>query len=316
MSENHELTEEELQKYLKEKFPKENEKCEWKEFKRLKHAVSGKAGDDIISYISAIANMEGGHLVIGVEDGTLQIVGLEDLYNYTPDNIKIKILNQCPNLSSENFWVQQFVSTDTNKIVWVFHIPKHLPRRPVFAHNRRWQRIDDNLVEMRPERENLILAEPLPSDEQPKTIRKPEIEIEITPIKYTKSDKERIDLFIYPTIILHNVGDQVVNQCQVEISFPANLFLTISSKINKYPKRGVAGYHCFTIPVNDPIFPESTHSFNDLFSIQVWKHNFEIFQNGKLKVTVHCEGGKFQKEYLLTEIVIINERQATYNDLK
>jgi ATP-dependent DNA helicase RecG len=57
------MTANELQKYLKEKYPKENESCEWKEFKRLRHAFSGHKGNDIISYISGIANMNGGHLI-------------------------------------------------------------------------------------------------------------------------------------------------------------------------------------------------------------------------------------------------------------
>lgn len=37
--------------------------------------------NDIISYVSAIANMGGGHLVIGVHDSSLEIVGT-DTYNY------------------------------------------------------------------------------------------------------------------------------------------------------------------------------------------------------------------------------------------
>jgi ATP-dependent DNA helicase RecG len=158
------MTELELQKYLKSKYPKEAEHCEWKEFKSLKHSVSGKAGDDVISYISAISNMEGGHLIIGIEDGTLTIIGVQDLHNYTPENIKLKILEQCPNLSSEGFRVESFESSDTHKIVWIFHIPKHLPRKPVLAHNRKWQRIEDSLVEMRKEREDAILFEAVPAE--------------------------------------------------------------------------------------------------------------------------------------------------------
>lgn len=70
------MTEQALQNYLKAHYPQENEKCEWKEFKSLKSAVSGRAGEDIISYISAIANMQGGHLVVGVQDQTLNIIGI------------------------------------------------------------------------------------------------------------------------------------------------------------------------------------------------------------------------------------------------
>ncbi len=45
----------------------ENARCEWKEFKNLKNSFCGDEKDDVISYVSAIANMEGGHLVIGVK---------------------------------------------------------------------------------------------------------------------------------------------------------------------------------------------------------------------------------------------------------
>lgn len=155
------MIENELQQYLMAHFPKESPSCEWKEFRNLKHFVNGHEGDDIISYISAIANMEGGHLVIGVKDNTLDITGIEDLYNYTPENIVLKILEQTPNLSSEGFHVESFITTDTSKTVWVLHIPKHQPRRPVLAHNRPWQRVEDSLVRMRTEREQAILNEPL-----------------------------------------------------------------------------------------------------------------------------------------------------------
>jgi ATP-dependent DNA helicase RecG len=47
----------ELHNYLKTSFPIENELWEWKEFSHLKHAIKGKEGEDIISYISAISNM-------------------------------------------------------------------------------------------------------------------------------------------------------------------------------------------------------------------------------------------------------------------
>lgn len=59
----------ELQTYLKSHYPKENESCEWKEFKNIKHSISGGKGEDLATYVSALANMNGGHIVIGVEDG-------------------------------------------------------------------------------------------------------------------------------------------------------------------------------------------------------------------------------------------------------
>ena len=67
----------ELQQYLRCKYPQENARCEWKEFKNLKNSFCGDEKDDVVSYVSAIANMEGGHLVIGVKDKTLEIVGTD-----------------------------------------------------------------------------------------------------------------------------------------------------------------------------------------------------------------------------------------------
>lgn len=58
----------ELQQYLLNEYPQENARCEWKEFKNLKNSFCRDEKDDVISYVSAIANMEGGHLVIGVHD--------------------------------------------------------------------------------------------------------------------------------------------------------------------------------------------------------------------------------------------------------
>lgn len=53
------MTEQELQQYLLSKYPKENEECEWKEFKNMKNDFNGKEKDDVISYVSALSNMEG-----------------------------------------------------------------------------------------------------------------------------------------------------------------------------------------------------------------------------------------------------------------
>ena len=48
----------ELQQYLLREYPQENARCEWKEFKNLKNSFCGDEKDDVISYVSAIANME------------------------------------------------------------------------------------------------------------------------------------------------------------------------------------------------------------------------------------------------------------------
>lgn len=41
------------------------------------NSFAGDEKDDVISSVSAIANMESGHLVIGVQDTTLKIVGTD-----------------------------------------------------------------------------------------------------------------------------------------------------------------------------------------------------------------------------------------------
>ena len=154
------MTELELQQYLLHEFPQENARCEWKEFKNLKNSFCGDEKDDVISYVSAIANMEGGYLVIGVQDKTLEIVGT-DTYNYDRQKAILRLTDRCANLSSEGLDIIEYFTSDTKKKVWVIRIPKHLPKRPVYAHDKAWQRIEDSLVELTPERMNAILDESL-----------------------------------------------------------------------------------------------------------------------------------------------------------
>ena len=125
------MTEKELKAYLTTHFPIENEACEWKEFSNLKHCVRGKEGEDIVSYISAISNMEGGFLVIGVKDKTLEITGIKDFANFTKENIKKSLLDNCTNLNTVDLKIDEITSSDTNKIVWIISIPKHQTRQPV-----------------------------------------------------------------------------------------------------------------------------------------------------------------------------------------
>lgn len=157
------MQESEIQQYLLRNYPQENAHCEWKEFKNLKNSFCGDEKDDVISYVFAIANMEGGHLVIGVHDKTLDIVGT-DTYNYDRQKAILRLTERCVNLSTEGLDIDEFVTDDTNRKVWVIHIPKHLPKRPVFAHNKAWQRIEDSLVEMTAERMSAILDEPIFSE--------------------------------------------------------------------------------------------------------------------------------------------------------
>ncbi len=151
----------ELQQYLQREYPQENARCEWKEFKNLKNSFCGDEKDDVISYVSAIANMEGGHLVIGVRDASLEIIGT-DTYNYDRQKAIFRLTERCVNLSPEGLDIEEFVTDDTNKKVWVIRIPKHRPKLPVYAHNKAWQRIEDSLVELTQERLNAILEENSP----------------------------------------------------------------------------------------------------------------------------------------------------------
>ncbi|MCB9304337.1 MAG: putative DNA binding domain-containing protein [Lewinellaceae bacterium] len=155
------MTEEELHTYLMRTYPHENDACEWKGWERLTSQVSGRKGDDVISYVSALANMKGGVLVIGIADKTGNILGVKDLHDYTPENLPYRLIGNCTNLSSEGLWVEEFITSDTQKTVWAVHIPAHLPRRPVYAHKTAWQRSGDSLIPLRPEREAAILQEPI-----------------------------------------------------------------------------------------------------------------------------------------------------------
>lgn len=106
----------ELQQYLLHEYPQENARCEWKEFKNLKNSFCGNEKDDVISYISAIANMDGGHLVIGVKDKTLEIVGTDIsrlTFNGQPANTQsatFKLTEQCTYLSSEGLSIEDFIT--------------------------------------------------------------------------------------------------------------------------------------------------------------------------------------------------------------
>ena len=155
------MTAHELQAWLRSQFPKEDERNEWKEWRSLKHHVSGQQGDDVISYVAAISNMEGGALVLGVEDKTLKVTGIADVHTYTPESLKFQLTQLCSDLPSEGLSVQELIAADTQARVWVVQIPKHAPRRPVRAKGKAWQRIGDSLLELRPDRLESILSEPL-----------------------------------------------------------------------------------------------------------------------------------------------------------
>ncbi len=161
------MTEKELQEYLLYNYPQENERCEWKEFRNLKNMFSGNEGKDVVSYVCAISNMNGGHLIIGVKDQTLNIVGTDYstlTFNGQPatkESATFKLTEHCTNLSSEGLNINEYITEDSQKKVWVINIPKHLPRQPVYAYKKAWQRITDSLIPMTKERMDAILSEPI-----------------------------------------------------------------------------------------------------------------------------------------------------------
>lgn len=97
-------------------------------------------------------------MVTGVKDKTLEIVGTDIsrlTFNGQPSNTQsatFKLTEQCTYLSSEGLAIEEFVTDDTHKMVWVIHIPKHLSRRPVLVHKKVCQRIEDSLVELTQEK--------------------------------------------------------------------------------------------------------------------------------------------------------------------
>lgn len=155
------MTAAELQALLRRTYPKEDERHEWKSWASLKHSVSGKKGDDLLCYVSALSNMDGGCIVIGVQDGSLLPSGIADAGDYTPENLPHRLLGRCANLPSLGLHVEALRAEDTGAVVWLVHVPRHAPRRPVVAHDVAWQRDHDHLVPLRDDRMAAILAEPL-----------------------------------------------------------------------------------------------------------------------------------------------------------
>ena len=189
------MTEKELHEFLLKNYPEENAKCEWKEFTNLKHQFNGKPKDDVISYVSAIANMEGGHLVLGVKDQTLEIVGIQNFENYTRQNATFRLTENCTNLPTEGLQILEFTTDDTQLTVWVFCIPKHQPRCPVYAHKRAWQRIEDSLVEIKPSRLDAILSECLTEDDWSAGIIADATIDDLDPVAIRKAREKFVELF-------------------------------------------------------------------------------------------------------------------------
>ncbi|MEC5211951.1 ATP-dependent DNA helicase RecG [Polaromonas sp. CG_9.5] len=153
------MTAKELQAWLRTQFPKENERHEWKEWRSLKQNISGRKGEDLVSYVAALANMDGGCVVIGAQDRTLEVTGIQDFADYTAENVVHRILGKTPGLPSMRLRIEELEASDTGAIVWLVQVPRHAPRQPVLAHDKAWQRDGDSLTELREDRLKAILTE-------------------------------------------------------------------------------------------------------------------------------------------------------------
>lgn len=159
------MTAKELQAWLRAQFPKEDERHEWKEWRSLKQNISGRKGEDLVSYVSALANMDGGCVVIGAEDRTLEVTGIQDFGDYTAENVVHRILGRTPGLPSMGLRIEELQASDTSAIIWLVHVPRHFPRQPVLAHDKAWQRDGDSLTGLREDRRRAILAEHLTGED-------------------------------------------------------------------------------------------------------------------------------------------------------
>ena len=159
------MTARELQAWLRARFPEEDERHEWKEWRSLKQNISGRKGEDLASYISALANMDGGCIVIGVQDRTLAVTGIQEFADYTVENVVHRVLGKTPGLLSMGLRVQELRASDTGAVVWLVHVPRHAPRELVLAHDQAWQRDGDSLTGLREDRRRAILLEPLAGED-------------------------------------------------------------------------------------------------------------------------------------------------------
>ena len=52
---------------------------------------------------------------MGAVDASLEIVGIEELYNYTTNSACLKLREKCANLPTEGLKIDEFITDDTNK---------------------------------------------------------------------------------------------------------------------------------------------------------------------------------------------------------
>ena len=151
------MTEKQLQNYLKTNFSQESESVEWKAWTG-NFNIDGKSKDDLGSYVSALANENGGFLIIGVENKTLEILGIKT--KKLPADICLEILRKTyPEIKIE---IEEKITSDTKKKIWIVKIPKH-PVGQFVSFHKPYQRSNDSLIELTESRRQEILNETKPA---------------------------------------------------------------------------------------------------------------------------------------------------------
>ena len=155
------MTAAELQEWLRAHFPKEDAQTEWKEWASLKHYLAGCKGADLGVYVSALANMDGGSIVIGVQDGTLAITGIKELRGPHHGERGASDSGESPHIAFRRLARRGDASKRHRRGDLARECAADAARQPVYAHDKAWQRDGDGLVELRPDRMQGILGEPL-----------------------------------------------------------------------------------------------------------------------------------------------------------
>lgn len=149
------MTEQELIELIQEKYSKENESVEHKAWTG-NFNIDGRPKDDLGSYVSALANEEGGSLLIGVEDKTLAILGITK--KKTPEQVSLEVLEKTS--PRHKIDIQEIVASDTHKKIWIIQVPKHPVGEWVSFHIP-YQRLKESLIELTDKRKEEIRRENL-----------------------------------------------------------------------------------------------------------------------------------------------------------
>ena len=150
------MTENELNNYLTTNFYQETESVEWKAWTG-NFNIDGRPKDDLGSYVSAFANENGGFLVIGVKDKTLEILGIS--IKKSTSDVSLEILKKTyPETKIE---VEEIITTDTCKKIWIVKIPKH-PMGQFVSFHKPYQRSNSSLIELTETKRQEIQSETKP----------------------------------------------------------------------------------------------------------------------------------------------------------